>query len=149
MTSPTKSPGVFSSEHGVSPPTSSDSSLGRGYNKEKGADGLVGYDEVVGAAVPTMSKKEEAKLIAQIDLRVLPVLCAMFTLAFLDKVNIANAATFNLSKELKLEGTQYNNCVSPSWEAVSSPEDNRSYLHGSSSSLSNTFRTWCSKSLRT
>ncbi|KAL9060285.1 MAG: hypothetical protein Q9162_000689 [Coniocarpon cinnabarinum] len=102
-----KQPEIFSRDHGVSPPASSDSSLGQHYSHEKGANGELFYDDDI--RVPTLDKKDEIKLIAQIDWRVLPVLCAMFTLAFLDKVNIANAETFGLSEELELKGTEYNN----------------------------------------
>lgn len=36
----------------------------------------------------------------------------MFLLAFLDKVNIANAEVFGMSKDLHMnKGTQYNNAV--------------------------------------
>lgn len=62
--------------------------------------------------MPVVDKKAELRLLAKIDWRIMPILCIMFTLAFLDKVNIANAATFDLAKDLKLKGTQYNNCVS-------------------------------------
>lgn len=97
-------------EHEISPPTSSESSLGRGYRRDKHPHHEVVYEE--DADVPELAKTEEIKLLAKIDWRIMPVLCAMFTLAFLDKVNIANAATFGLSKDLKLKGTQYNNCAS-------------------------------------
>ncbi|KAK8158741.1 major facilitator superfamily domain-containing protein [Phyllosticta citrichinensis] len=44
----------------------------------------------------------ERKLVARIDLRVIPLLCLMYLLAFLDRVNIANANSFGLSEELGL-----------------------------------------------
>jgi hypothetical protein len=45
----------------------------------------------------------------KIDLHVIPFLCIMYLLAFLDRVNIANANVFGLSKELDLlEGNRYN-----------------------------------------
>ncbi|KAF8252440.1 putative MFS transporter [Wilcoxina mikolae CBS 423.85] len=44
----------------------------------------------------------------KIDLRILPILSLAYLFAFLDRVNIGNAAVFGLSKELKLKGTQYN-----------------------------------------
>ncbi|KAF3032605.1 hypothetical protein E8E12_003373 [Didymella heteroderae] len=50
----------------------------------------------------------EAKLLRRIDLHVIPFLCIMYLLAFLDRVNIANANVFGLSKELKLDGNKYN-----------------------------------------
>jgi MFS family permease len=53
----------------------------------------------------------EAKLLRKIDLHVIPWLCIMYLLAFLDRVNIANANVFGLSKELGLAGTKYNNAL--------------------------------------
>lgn len=47
----------------------------------------------------------------KIDLRVIPWLCTMYVLAFLDRVNIGNANVYGLSKELKLTGHEYNNCL--------------------------------------
>lgn len=49
----------------------------------------------------------------KIDIRVVPPLCIMFLLAFLDKVNIATAEVFGMSEEINIDkGTQYNNAVS-------------------------------------
>ncbi|KAL5120093.1 High-affinity nicotinic acid transporter [Pleosporales sp. CAS-2024a] len=61
--------------------------------------------------VPCPAHTTEAKLLAKIDLHVLPFLCLMYLLAFLDRVNIANANVFGLSKELKLLGDKYNNAL--------------------------------------
>jgi len=51
---------------------------------------------------------DESALIRKIDIRVIPVLCLLFLFAFLDRVNIANAAVYGMGKELKLVGNQYN-----------------------------------------
>ena len=50
----------------------------------------------------------ERKVMNKIDLRVVPVLCLLYLLAFLDRVNISNAAIFGLKEELHLYGTDYN-----------------------------------------
>ncbi|KAF2467041.1 MFS general substrate transporter [Lindgomyces ingoldianus] len=51
----------------------------------------------------------ERRLVYRIDLHVLPFLCVMYLLAFLDRVNIANANVFGLSKELHIQaGNKYN-----------------------------------------
>ncbi|KAH5159723.1 hypothetical protein HBH69_053100 [Parastagonospora nodorum] len=51
----------------------------------------------------------EAKLLTKIDLHVIPFLCIMYLLAFLDRVNIANANVFGLSEELGIAGgNKYN-----------------------------------------
>jgi len=45
---------------------------------------------------------------AKIDFRVVPFLCVLYLLAFLDRVNIGNARSFGLAKDLNLQNTQYN-----------------------------------------
>ncbi|KAI0845359.1 MFS general substrate transporter [Daldinia vernicosa] len=50
----------------------------------------------------------EAKLSRKIDLRVLPILFAIYIVAFLDRVNISNALTLGLPAELGLVGDQPN-----------------------------------------
>lgn len=47
----------------------------------------------------------------KIDLRVIPVLTLLYLLAFLDRVNISNAAIFGLKQELHLYGTEYNSAL--------------------------------------
>lgn len=47
----------------------------------------------------------------KIDFRVVPVLCLLYLLAFLDRVNISNAAIFGLKRDLDLHGTQYNTAL--------------------------------------
>ena len=44
----------------------------------------------------------ERKVMNKIDLRVVLVLCLLYLLAFLDRVNISNAAIFGLKEELHL-----------------------------------------------
>lgn len=53
----------------------------------------------------------ERKLVTRIDLRVIPFLCILYLLAFLDRVNIANANVFGLTTELGLVGNQYNTAL--------------------------------------
>ncbi|KAK4936832.1 High-affinity nicotinic acid transporter, partial [Elasticomyces elasticus] len=53
----------------------------------------------------------ERKLITKIDWRVIPLLCILYLLAFLDRVNIANANVYGLAKELGLSGNKYNNAL--------------------------------------
>ncbi|GFG09752.1 uncharacterized transporter C1002.16c [Aspergillus lentulus] len=51
----------------------------------------------------------ERKLMAKIDWHVLPCLCVMFLLAFLDRINIGNAAILGLKEDLHIQtGTEYN-----------------------------------------
>lgn len=53
----------------------------------------------------------EAALVRKIDFRVIPILCILYLLAFLDRVNIANARSFGLVEELKLGGVEFNTCL--------------------------------------
>ncbi|TBU38440.1 MFS general substrate transporter [Dichomitus squalens] len=54
---------------------------------------------------------DERKVIRKIDMRVVPVLCVLYLLAFLDRVNISNAAIFGLKKDLKLGGNEFNQAL--------------------------------------
>lgn len=47
----------------------------------------------------------------KIDLHVIPFLCILYLLAFLDRVNIANAKSFGLATNLDLTGVQYNTAL--------------------------------------
>ncbi|KXL44021.1 hypothetical protein M433DRAFT_144625 [Acidomyces richmondensis BFW] len=47
-------------------------------------------------------------MVARIDLHVIPFLCVLYLLAFLDRVNIANANVYGMSKQLNLTGDKYN-----------------------------------------
>ncbi|KAH9901491.1 MFS general substrate transporter [Cubamyces lactineus] len=54
---------------------------------------------------------DEAKVIRKIDIRVVPVLCILYLLAFLDRVNISNAAVFGLKQDLNLGGNEFNTAL--------------------------------------
>lgn len=51
---------------------------------------------------------DERRLMWKIDLHLVPPLCILYLLAFLDRVNIANAKLYNLTTDLGLVGNQYN-----------------------------------------
>ncbi|KAF2266645.1 MFS general substrate transporter [Lojkania enalia] len=71
-------------------------------------DGI--YDEAGQALCPPHTT--ERKLVTRIDLHVIPFLCIMYLLAFLDRVNIANANVFGLSEELNItDGTKFNTAL--------------------------------------
>ncbi|POS79790.1 hypothetical protein DHEL01_v201822 [Diaporthe helianthi] len=68
-----------------------------------------GYSEdydVLGVACPPHTT--ERKLMTRVDLHLLPFISILYLLAFLDRVNIANAKSFNLVEDLRLGGTEYN-----------------------------------------
>ena len=50
----------------------------------------------------------ERRLMWKIDFHLVPPLCVLYLLAFLDRVNIANARLYNLEQDLELVGNQYN-----------------------------------------
>ncbi|THH00403.1 hypothetical protein EW026_g2122 [Hermanssonia centrifuga] len=54
---------------------------------------------------------DERKLLRKIDLRLVPALCILYLLAFLDRVNISNAALFGLKTDLNLVGNEYNTAL--------------------------------------
>ncbi|KAI0698917.1 MFS general substrate transporter [Cytidiella melzeri] len=54
---------------------------------------------------------DERKLMRKIDMRLVPPICILYLLAFLDRVNISNAALFGLKKDLSLVGNQYNTAL--------------------------------------
>lgn len=55
-----------------------------------------------------MSTIDKKALLRRVDMHVLPMLVIVYIFAFLDRVNIGNAAVFGMSKELGLVGNQYN-----------------------------------------
>lgn len=63
-----------------------------------------GYDDDL--PVPCPAHTTERKLMAKIDARLLPALCILYLLAFLDRINIGNASIYGLTDELELG---YNN----------------------------------------
>ena len=67
----------------------------------------VGYDEKV-TVKEMYSGVNESALIRKIDLRIVPVVCLIYVFAFLDRVNIANAAVYGMGEDLGLVGNQYN-----------------------------------------
>ncbi|KAL1957653.1 hypothetical protein VTO42DRAFT_5630 [Malbranchea cinnamomea] len=60
---------------------------------------------------PKLENTTERRLMAKIDLHIVPVLCVLYLLAFLDRVNISNARIFDMEKDLGLEGMQFNTAL--------------------------------------
>ncbi|PNS14078.1 hypothetical protein CAC42_6591 [Sphaceloma murrayae] len=87
---------------------SPDSSSDPERTKESPRDATA-YDEDLHVACP--SHTTERKLMTRVDMRVIPFLCILYLLAFLDRVNISNANVFGLSAELGLDGNKYNNAL--------------------------------------
>ena len=71
--------------------------------------GWVPVEEVLVLAVLLLIAYAMSYERKRIDWRLVPFLCIMYLLAFLDRVNIANARSFHLLEDLGMEGTlQYN-----------------------------------------
>ncbi|KAI0887492.1 MFS general substrate transporter [Annulohypoxylon maeteangense] len=68
----------------------------------------VEYDELHVQCPPHTT---ERKLITKIDWKLIPFLCILYLLAFLDRVNIANAKSFHLVEDLNLRDTEYNTAL--------------------------------------
>lgn len=51
---------------------------------------------------------EAKKVIRKIDWRLIPLLMLLYTLTFLDRVNIGNARLWNLERDLHMKGYDYN-----------------------------------------
>ena len=54
---------------------------------------------------------EARRIRRKIDYRLLPLLVVLYTLSFLDRVNIGNARLWNLEKDLGMDGYDYNIAV--------------------------------------
>ncbi|KAL4754285.1 hypothetical protein BDW72DRAFT_166525 [Aspergillus terricola var. indicus] len=62
--------------------------------------------------LPLLTATTERKLMTKVDWHVVPCLCIMYLLAFLDRVNISNAAALGLKDDLDIaEGTKYNTAL--------------------------------------
>ncbi|KAL3428268.1 major facilitator superfamily transporter [Phlyctema vagabunda] len=105
--------GVFSKKNEASPPAS-DGDPETAYKNTYVPDitqhgnAAAEYDELHVVCPPHTT---ERKLMRKIDFRVIPFLCILYLLAFLDRVNIANAKSFGLVADLKLTGVQYNTAL--------------------------------------
>jgi hypothetical protein len=57
---------------------------------------------------PESSEVDEKKVIRKIDWRLIPLLTLLYTLTFLDRVNIGNARLWHLERDLHMTGYDYN-----------------------------------------
>ncbi|KAL4816236.1 major facilitator superfamily domain-containing protein [Aspergillus spinulosporus] len=60
----------------------------------------------------TKTDPREIKLVRKLDMRVMPIVWAMYFLNYVDRNAIASARLNGLEKDLGLQGTQYNTCIS-------------------------------------
>ncbi|KFY29700.1 hypothetical protein V494_08541 [Pseudogymnoascus sp. VKM F-4513 (FW-928)] len=69
-------------------------------------------DDVDYSGAATKSDPAEIALVRKLDMRIMPTLWAMYFMNYLDRNAIANARLNDLEKDLGLEGSQYNTCIS-------------------------------------
>lgn len=65
--------------------------------------------------------EEERRVKRKIDLVILPLLCGVYMLQYLDKQSLSYASVFGLIPDLKLEGTEYSWCFSIFYIGTLSP----------------------------
>jgi MFS family permease len=53
----------------------------------------------------------QRKLMAKLDMWIVPPICLLYLLAFIDRVNISNAKVYGMAEDLNLTGTQYNTAL--------------------------------------
>lgn len=51
------------------------------------------------------------KLMAKLDWHIVPAICLLYLLAFLDRVNISNASVYGMTTDIGLHGNQYNTAL--------------------------------------
>lgn len=81
------------------------------FNEEAPAGDAKGLNE---DGLPSYDPTEVKRVLRKVDLRLLPMLTALYLLAFLDRGNIGNAKVAGMNAELGLTGTQYNIVLSVS-----------------------------------
>ena len=64
------------------------------------------------AGAVTKTDPVEISLVRKLDIRIMPTLWTMYFMNYLDRNAIANARLNDLEKDLGLEGSQYNTCIS-------------------------------------
>ncbi|KAF2192979.1 putative allantoate permease [Zopfia rhizophila CBS 207.26] len=64
--------------------------------------------ELDSSSVPSFINIDESALVRKIDFRLIPILFLIYITAFLDRVNISNALTMGLQKDLRLTKNQPN-----------------------------------------
>ncbi|KAF2443434.1 MFS general substrate transporter [Karstenula rhodostoma CBS 690.94] len=58
-------------------------------------------------AIPQVDVAMERRLLRKLDLRIIPMLCWVYLMNFMDRVNIGNARLYGLEEDLGLAGSQY------------------------------------------
>jgi hypothetical protein len=84
----------------------------RSPSREKADEVQMRLESPQSSELPLLTATTERKLMTKVDWHVVPCLCIMYLLAFLDRVNISNAAALGLKDDLNIaEGTKYNTAL--------------------------------------
>jgi hypothetical protein len=59
-----------------------------------------------------VDKEIEERLLKKLDLRIIPMVCWIYLMNFMDRVNIGNAKLYWLERDLNMQGNQYQLAVS-------------------------------------
>ncbi|KAH7329636.1 major facilitator superfamily domain-containing protein [Stachybotrys elegans] len=62
--------------------------------------------------VPVVSEETEKRLLRKLDLRIIPLICWIYLMNFMDRVGIGNARLYGLEEDLGLTGDQFQLAVS-------------------------------------
>jgi hypothetical protein len=68
------------------------------------------------------TEEEEQRVKRKTDLVILPLLCAVFFLQYLDKQSLSYASVFGLITDLNLKGTEYSWCSSIFYIGIAGPD---------------------------
>ncbi|ORY69992.1 major facilitator superfamily domain-containing protein [Pseudomassariella vexata] len=79
-----------------------------GDNSYHPGNGHVEYDELHVICPPHTT---ERRIVTRIDFRLMPFVTLLYLLAYLDRINIANAKVFSLVDDLALDGVKYNTAL--------------------------------------
>jgi hypothetical protein len=67
--------------------------------------------EMIGASL-AVDKETERRLLKKLDVRIIPMVCWIYLMNFMDRVNIGNAKLYWLERDLGMSGNQYQLAVS-------------------------------------
>jgi hypothetical protein len=67
--------------------------------------------EIIGASL-AVDKETERRLLRKLDVRIIPMVCWIYLMNFMDRVNIGNAKLYWLERDLGMSGNQYQLAVS-------------------------------------
>lgn len=103
----TKSEGLTINEKSGSVGEHTSHSLSSGAMQALPASGADGDPE---ASVVIFTKQKEKQILRKMDLRLIPILSALYLMSFIDRTNVGNAKIEGLMDDLNLTSQQFNWC---------------------------------------